>query len=115
MIVVNPLDLVGTTYDKDHDCYWVVRTVARQMRGIDLPEKPIGWRRFGKTIDWPTETVACDLIFCSMNALRMVDHVGIAISNTDFLHSSHIHGGVVCEPIFKYSAIIIAVGRLYDS
>ena len=112
---MDPIDLVGTPYDKEHECRWLVRTVIKAEKGIELPDKMIGWRRFGKTVDWPTEVERCNLIFFSSNELKIVDHVGVAISNTDFLHASHAHGQVVCEPILKYAARIISIGKLHDS
>lgn len=109
------LDYIGTPYDDAHDCYWLVRSVAEELRGVKLPEKPIGWRRFGRTIDWPTAVSTGDLIFMSSNELGMTDHVGIAISETDFLHASKIHGQVICEPVRKYSARIVSIGKFHDS
>ena len=108
---MDPLDLIGTPYDKEHDCYWLIRSVVKIGLGITLPEKPISWRRYGRTIDWPTDIEAFNLIFFSSNAPRTIDHVGIAVSNIEFLHSSEHHGSVVQEPIRRYGALIVAVGK----
>mgnify|MGYP001577899186 CR=1 FL=1 len=48
--------LVGAPYKKGgsdangFDCYGLVRFVAHAARGVDLPEKPIGWRRCGRLL-----------------------------------------------------------------
>ena len=111
--------LVGIPYKKGgmsesgFGCYGLVRYVAREEIGINLPEKPIGWRRHGKLLGKDTEIESLDVIFfCMANDYGLTDHIGIAVSGTEFIHASGPAGSVVQEPIRRYAHRVINVGRL---
>jgi cell wall-associated NlpC family hydrolase len=106
--------LVGTPYDKDHDCYWLVRHVLREGAQVNLPEKPLGWRRYGTSIRWPTEVRRFDVLFFARNDFGMVDHIGVAVSDKEFMHANELAGQVVQEPIRRYAHVIRAIGRPHD-
>lgn len=111
--------LVGVPYKKGgidksgFDCYGLVRHVAREGAGIDLPERPIGWRRHGKLLGRDAEIAALDVVFfCMANDYGLTDHVGIAVSPIEFIHASGPAQSVVQEPIRRYAHRIVNVGRL---
>jgi cell wall-associated NlpC family hydrolase len=116
------LDLVGTPYlaggsdpATGFDCYGLVRYVIRCGTGVSLPVEPIGWRRYGKVLDFSWPVFRYDVLFFAVqNDLSMVDHVGVAIDGRDFLHADRKMGQVVCEPISKYAreGRIISIGRV---
>ena len=93
------------------DCYGLIRWCARIARGIELPEKPIGWRRHVEILPPETPIERCDVICFCTGASEVVTHIGMAISRTDFIHADHRFGAVVCEPILRYREKIRAVAR----
>src|SRR3990167_1650829 len=113
--------LVGIPYRKGgiasdgFDCYGLVRFVAREAVGIKLPEKSIGWRGHGRLLGKDAAIGPFDIIFfCMANDEGMTDHVGIAVSETEFMHASGPAQAVVQEPIRRYAHRIIDIGRLND-
>ena len=113
--------LVGVLYRKGganldgFDCYGLVRFVAREAVGTELPEKPIGWRRYGALLGKYASIKPFDILFfCMANDEGITDHVGIAVSEIEFLHASGPAQAVVQEPIRRYAHRIIDVGRLND-
>ena len=105
--------LVGTPYDDDHDCYWAVRIVLRHDLGIELPNRPMGWRKYGVVLPKGTELGRDDILFFSMNAQGLTDHVGVVVGPGDFLHADRHCGQVVCEALERRAHLIKAVGRTW--
>ena len=104
--------LIGTPYDDEHDCYWTVRTVLRYDLGVELPEKPIGWRKHGVVLPKGTELQRDDILFFA-GQLGMVEHVGVVIGPGDFLHADRRCGQIVCEALSRRIHQVKAVGRTY--
>ena len=108
-------DLIGKPYldgglgPDSFDCFGLVRWVWHKALGICLPEKHLGWRRFGDVLPWPCEIRLYDILM--FESLNIVDHVGVMVSETEFLHTGRIYGGVVCEPVWRAKDKIRAVGR----
>lgn len=108
-----PYKYGGGSPDEGFDCYGLVRWVVRNGLGIILPENTIGWRRYGEIIEGcPGKIERYDLLFFCPIIPDVVTHVGIANDHKDFTHAGSTFGGVVCEPISKYAALIKAIGKI---
>ena len=115
-------DLVGIPYDDKGDspetgfrCYSLVRWVLNTELGMDLPEhapQAPGWPQYVKVYRSPLPKLQkYDVIMFAEIIEDLVNHIGILITPTDFIHTSHIFGSVVCEPVDRYRDRIIAIGR----
>ena len=93
------------------DCLGLVRYAIKEIYGLALPESAIGWRRCLDIIPWPTEIEQYDILCFSRNVFDAVTHVGVAISQEDFLHANRLAGQVVLERLARYRHKIKAVGR----
>jgi len=121
----NAMDYVGIPYkensvnpDEGLDCYGIVRYVLNTERGLALPEKPpiaARWHRYVKLFKPPLPyPIKHDILMFAEIIPGIVNHIGIMISATDFVHSGSKFGGVVCEPINKYRYLITGLGRPHD-
>lgn len=110
--------LIGRPYasggmgPEEFDCYGLVRHVWKEALGVNLPEKCIGWRRYGDVLDWPVEIDPYDILMFMELEENIVNHIGVAISKTDFLHAGRIFGGVVCTSVWMAKDKIKAIGRV---
>ena len=112
------LDLVGVPYKKGGadpeegmDCYGLVRFCAKSGCGVELPERPIGWRRHADILPPETPIKRYDVICFYTERPGIVTHIGMAANAADFVHADHRFGAVVCEPILRYREKIRAVAR----
>jgi cell wall-associated NlpC family hydrolase len=104
--------LIGTAYDDEHECYWLVRQVAEHCLGLKLPENPMRWRDFADLLPPDAALKPFDvLLFDSTTNLGIIDHMGIVIDSANFMHSDRRCGQVVCEPIDRHLVQVKAVGR----
>ncbi len=127
------LDLVGIRYkddgrmpDKGLDCYGLALWVARQ-RGVNLIETPlesrdylrvlprnyeIGWKPYGKILKRNSIIQRYDILcFANRNIEGLVDHLGVAINDNDFIHAAKAFKTVVCDRIKKHRSTLEAVWR----
>ena len=103
----------GAAPEEGFDCLTLVRWVIRRGLGVDLPERPMGWRRHVRVLPFSMNDIQrYDLLFFSAELDGVTTHIGIANSRTDFTHASQHHKAVVCEPVGKYRDVIEAIGRV---
>lgn len=116
------LDLVGIPYDDKGDspetgfnCYSLVRYVLNTELGLDLPAQPpqaFAWARYVKVYNRPLPALQkYDVIMLDEIIPGLVNHIGVMISPSDFIHAGSKFGGVVCEPADRYRDKITAIGR----
>ncbi len=104
----------GCDLDAGLDCYGLTRVVMKRAKNLDLPERPMGWRRFGKVLPTMMPILPFDLLFFSDDPLGLVNHVGVALDEKEFIHTTSHHGGVVRELISRYRNRLLAIGRAND-
>ena len=120
------IDLVGIPYtdggrtpEEGFDCYGVVRYALMQGLGLDLPEQPppaSQWAKYVKIYRQPpAEFLTYDVLMFAEILPGIINHIGIMISPTDFIHAGSKFGGVVCEPINRYHQKVTELGRPHDS
>jgi cell wall-associated NlpC family hydrolase len=118
-------DLVGIRYtdngltpESGFDCYGLVRWVLMQGLGKDLPAKPppaFRWREHVLIYQpRPPLILTYDILMFAELLPGIVNHIGIAISSKDFIHTGPQFGGVVCQPINYVYEKITGVGRPHD-
>lgn len=120
------MDLVGIPYkdggltpEEGLDCYTLVRHVLNTECAAELPEKPpqaFAWAQYVRVYRAPfPDLQKYDVIMFDEIIPGLVNHIGIMISETDFIHAGSKFGGVVCQPVNLYRDKISAVGRPYDN
>ena len=120
------MEYVGIPYKKQGinpeeglDCYGIVRYVLGTEKGLILPEEPpppTAWNNYVKVFRPPLpQLLKYDVIMLAEVIEGITNHIGIMITTTDFLHAGSKFGGVVCEPVSKYSYAILAIGRPRDN
>jgi cell wall-associated NlpC family hydrolase len=117
------MDLVGVAYkdtgltpEEGLDCYGLVRWVLNQELNLDLPEKPFSPKRWSDyfTIfrERPLPSIQkYDVLLFSNILPGLINHIGVAVSETDFLHTTPALGGVVLVPINYHQDRVTAIGR----
>lgn len=97
--------LLGTPWTKEHDCWWLVRTLYREGLGIDLAHEmeqaafrclEIWWR--GDTALIETIVQPYDLLILATGG-PMADHVGVICDTRSFVHSREKTG--VCKELIQ--------------
>ena len=110
--------LWGGTSSKGIDCSGFVKT-AFYAQGVILARDASQQARYGEPIDFSNieNLKSGDLLFFGRSAER-ITHVGIYISNGDFIHSSgrvHIASIVPGDPKNDPSRNLVAVRRVINS
>jgi cell wall-associated NlpC family hydrolase len=93
------------------DCYGLYRLVLKRGLGVELPEKPIGWRRYGIILSPRAKLQRYDAPLFSSNSQGLVDHLGAAVDSYNFLHADRLCGQVVCDSLSRAGRKIKAIGR----
>jgi len=110
--------LVGTPYadggkspETGFDC-WGLILYATKLEGRPLPDDIFTWSARGSFMRLYYRSIRLKegerpsrldiLCFAHGNSLGLVDHLGIGISETDFIHADKKCGSVVCEPIRRH-------------
>lgn len=105
----------GTTPEGGFDCYGLVRYVIREKFAVELPEKTVNWRSYGRVIRSPRNVKPYDVVMMWTVEAGVVDHIGIAVDAENMLHTASIFGASVVDRIARYSPRIVAVGRVGDA
>ena len=103
------LELVGLPYADNgrdpatgFDCFGLA-LYATRAEGIDLPDNVLSWRRAGRVIRGELRPRRLDwLCFADRNPFGLIDHVGVALNEFEFIHAGRSFGGVVCDRITRY-------------
>ncbi len=101
-----PYKLKGRTPEDGFDC-WGLVLWANKLRGINLSENPLGWRDRGAILQEVKDYKRHDIL-CLGYKGEQVEHVGVAINGTDFIHAGAQYGGVVCDVIRRYPMQCVA-------
>ena len=118
-------DLIGIPYkdgglspEEGFDCYGLVYWVLTTQRGMTLPTKPPSAARWPEYVKIyrprPPVIETFDVLLFSEILPGLINHIAIAISPSDFIHTGPQYGGVVCQPINYHYHKIIGVGRPHD-
>ena len=102
----------GLSPEEGFDCWGLTRWVVKQGLGVSLPEKPMGWRRYGEVLPFRLEAVQRYDILFFVDDAEITTHIGVANDGANFTHANVHCQAVVCEPIRKYKSAIKAIGRI---
>lgn len=93
----------GGTTKKGMDCSGFVRTVYDNLFGIELPPSSVAQFRFSglEKID-TSEMQSGDLIFFANGKKKRINHVGVYISDRQFIHASSTQGITVSSLDERY-------------
>jgi hypothetical protein len=93
----------GGTSKKGMDCSGFTRVVYSRLLGIDLPHNSIDQFRFSELEKIDSGTLqAGDLIFFANNKKKRINHVGVYLSNGQFIHASSSQGITVSRLENRY-------------
>jgi hypothetical protein len=85
------------------DCSGFARVVYSRLLGIDLPHNSIDQFRFSELEKIDSGTLqAGDLIFFANNKKKRINHVGVYLSNGQFIHASSSQGITVSRLEDRY-------------
>jgi hypothetical protein len=94
---------LGGTSKKGMDCSGFTRIVYSRLLGIDIPPNSIGQFRFSELEKIDSGTLqAGDLIFFANNKKKRINHVGMYLSNGQFIHASSSQGITVSKLENRY-------------
>ena len=121
-------DLVGAAYtprgrapEEGFDCYGLLCYVIKQGKGVELPDAHFWGLRhmemIGSNITEPgmpfldllsvgARIQLYDALLLKTGPLAVVDHVGVAVSEEDFLHCGSKIGGVILDRIKNWLPLI---------
>ena len=95
------------------DCHGFVKMYLQDTRGIVLPRDTFAWRKLFRRVKATAPMLKDDIVvMAAQNKLKLVDHIGIAISSTEIMHASSQFGGVVCQPRERLEGMIVCYQRL---
>ncbi|MBS2100460.1 C40 family peptidase [Carboxylicivirga linearis] len=99
-LVQSALKYKGTTCkaggmtSKGLDCSGLVYLAGKNI-GLNLPHKSSDMARYGNVVSTKGRLRKGDLIFFKGNSIRLVNHVGIMINTSEFIHVSSSKGCVI--------------------
>ena len=110
-----PYSQRGITPEEGLSCWGVIRYVLVKECGLELPEHAPLYYRWSDyvTIYKPPlpKLRKHDVVMFSEILEGLINHLGVMADDSNFVHSGHLYGGVVCEPISRHYDKIVAIGR----
>jgi cell wall-associated NlpC family hydrolase len=93
----------GGTTKRGMDCSGFARIVYDRLLGIDLPHNSINQFRFAELEKVPSSDMQTgDLIFFGNNKKKRINHVGVYLSDGQFIHASSSQGITVSSLEDRY-------------
>ena len=83
------------------DCSGLVYLASKDI-GLQLPHKASGMARYGNVVPTKGRLRKGDLIFFKGGSGRLVNHVGIMINTSEFIHVSSSKGCVIASVDDEY-------------
>lgn len=100
-------DYIGIPYSQLR-CDDLIARIYKDRLGVVLP---------GNSLEWPhhcsvvTDIQAFDILVINIRGEPESTHLGLAVNDSDMLHSSEVCGGVVLDRIQRYVPFVRAVLR----